>query len=60
MPHVEDPKVQTRVELTPAVPVFVTYLTVSAGPGGVTFRNDPYGRDTAVLARFFGAERLLQ
>jgi murein L,D-transpeptidase YcbB/YkuD len=60
MPHVQDPNVQTRVELTPAVPVFVTYLTVSAGPGGVAFQSDPYGRDTAVLARYFGAARLLQ
>jgi murein L,D-transpeptidase YcbB/YkuD len=60
MPHVADPSVQTRVELTPPVPVFVTYLTVSAGPEGVAFRNDHYGRDTAVLARFFGAERLLR
>jgi L,D-transpeptidase YcbB len=60
MPHVDDPKVQTRVELTPAVPVFVTYLTVSAGPEGVIFRDDVYGRDTAVLARFFGAARVLQ
>ena len=60
MPHVEDPEVQTRVDLTSGVPVFLTYLTVSAGPDGVAFRSDPYGRDTAVLARFFGAERLLQ
>ncbi len=60
MPQVQDPEVQTRVDLTPAVPVFLTYLTVSAGPEGVAFRHDPYGRDTAVLARFFGAERLLQ
>ena len=59
MPHVEDPSVQTRVELTPAVPVFVTYLTVSAGPDGVVFRDDPYERDTAVVARFFGPKRLL-
>jgi murein L,D-transpeptidase YcbB/YkuD len=60
MPQADDPNVQTRVELTPAVPVFVTYLTVSAGSEGVTFRNDPYERDAAVLARFFGAERLLK
>ncbi len=60
MPHVENPNVQTRVELTPAVPVFVTYLTVAVGGDGVAFRSDPYGRDTAVLARFFGAERFLQ
>ena len=60
MPQVDDPNVQTRVELTPAVPVFVTYMTVSAGSEGVIFRNDPYERDVAVLARFFGAELLLK
>jgi murein L,D-transpeptidase YcbB/YkuD len=59
MPHVEDPNVQSRVDLTPAVPVFVTYLTVSAGPEGVAFRSDPYERDSAVLARFFPAEHPL-
>ena len=60
MPHVANPDVETRVELTPPVPVFVTYLTADAGAEGVVFRRDAYGRDSAVLARFFGAERLLQ
>jgi murein L,D-transpeptidase YcbB/YkuD len=60
MPHVSNPEVETRVELAPSVPVFLTYLTVAAGPAGVVFRGDPYGRDTAVLARYFGAQRLLQ
>jgi murein L,D-transpeptidase YcbB/YkuD len=60
MPHVADPNVETRVDLQQPVPVFLTYLTVAATDEGVVFRSDPYGRDTAVLARYFGAERLLQ
>lgn len=55
-----DVSVETRVNLREPVPVFLTYLTASATPGGVVFRADPYERDTAVLARYFGAERLLQ
>lgn len=60
MPAVADVSVETRVNLREPVPVFLTYLTASATPGGVVFRADPYERDTAVLARYFGAERLLQ
>ncbi len=60
MPHVPNPDVETRVDLPLPVPVFLTYLTAAAGPEGVVFRSDRYGRDTAVLARYFGAERLLQ
>ena len=60
MPHVANPNVETRVDMTVPVPVFVTYLTAAVRPEGVVFRGDPYGRDTAVLARYFGAERLLQ
>ncbi len=60
MPAVDDPSVETRVQLTEPVPVFLTYLTVAATADGVAFRKDPYERDTAVLARYFGAERLLQ
>ncbi len=59
MPHVSNPDVETRVDLGPPVPVFLTYLTVAASDKGVVFRSDPYERDTAVLARYFGAQRLL-
>jgi murein L,D-transpeptidase YcbB/YkuD len=59
MPQVSDPTVETRVQLGPPVPVFLTYLTVGASADGVVFRADPYERDAAVLARYFGAERLL-
>ena len=59
MPEVSDPTVETRVELGEPVPVFFTYLTVTATPDGVVFRPDPYGRDRAVLSRYFGAEKSL-
>jgi len=60
MPKAADPNVEERVDLAEPVAVFLTYLTVSSTPAGVAFRADPYQRDTAVLARYFGAERLLQ
>ena len=56
MPKGRDPDVEERVELPEPVPVFVTYLTVEASKGGVLFRADPYHRDSAVLARYFGEE----
>jgi len=59
MPKGRDPDVEERVELPEPVPVFVTYLTVEATPDGIMFRPDPYGRDPAVLARFFAEERQL-
>jgi murein L,D-transpeptidase YcbB/YkuD len=60
MPKGGDPNVEERVDMAEPVPVFLTYLTASSTPDGVVFRADPYERDTSVLARFFGAERLLQ
>lgn len=60
MPEAGDPDIEVRVDLAEPVPVFLTYLTASSTPGGVVFRSDPYERDTSVLARYFGAERLLQ
>lgn len=59
MPKGRDPNVEERVELREPVPVFVTYLTVEATEEGVLFRADPYGRDPAVLARYFAEERQL-
>ena len=59
MPKGRDPDVEERVELREPVPVFVTYLTVEAKADGVVFRADPYGRDPAVLARYFAEERQL-
>jgi len=59
MPKGRDPDVEERVELPEPVPVFVTYLTVEATADGIIFRADPYGRDPAVLARYFAEERQL-
>ena len=56
MPKGRDPDVEERVELAEPVPVFVTYITVEATADGVMFRADPYGRDSAVLARYFREE----
>ena len=60
MPPITNPHVESRVDLPQPVPVFVTYLTVAATPEGAVFGSDPYERDTAVLTRYFGAQRLLQ
>lgn len=58
MPKGGNPKVETNVPLDQGVPVYMTYLTVAATRDGVKFRPDPYGRDAAVIARYFGEERL--
>jgi hypothetical protein len=52
MPQGKDPSTEERVELKKPVPVYITYLTVGAEPGGLAFRADPYDRNAAVLARF--------
>jgi murein L,D-transpeptidase YcbB/YkuD len=59
MPKGRKPDVEERVDLPAPVPVFVTYLTVEATADGIMFRSDPYGRDPAVLARYFVEERQL-
>lgn len=59
MPAPSSPDVEKHVQLAKPVAVFLTYLTVSASGDDVRFRHDPYQRDTSVLARYFGAERLL-
>jgi murein L,D-transpeptidase YcbB/YkuD len=59
MPEGRDPNVEERVDLAPAVPVFVTYFTAETTADGVMFRADRYGRDPAVLARFFAEETQL-
>jgi murein L,D-transpeptidase YcbB/YkuD len=59
MPKGHDPNVEERVDLPAPVPVFVTYLTAESTPGGVLFRANPYGRDAAVLARYFAEETQL-
>jgi murein L,D-transpeptidase YcbB/YkuD len=59
MPRGRNPDVEERVDLPEPLPVFVTYLTVEATADGITFRPDRYGRDTAVLNRYFAEERQL-
>ena len=59
MPQGSDPDIEERVALAEPVAVFLTYLTAETTPDGVLFRPDPYGRDPAVLMRYFGAVRLL-
>ena len=54
MPVGRDPDVEERVDLPDPVPVFMTYFTAAATRDGVVFRADPYDRDPAVLARYFG------
>jgi murein L,D-transpeptidase YcbB/YkuD len=56
MPQGRNPDVETHVNLREPVPVFVTYLTAAAVGDDVVFRADPYGRDPAVLARYFREE----
>jgi murein L,D-transpeptidase YcbB/YkuD len=59
MPRGRNPDVEERVDLPEPLPVFVTYLTVEATADGIIFRPDRYGRDTAVLNRYFAEERQL-
>ena len=42
------------IPLPRAVPVYMTYLTVSAGRDGVMFRPDPYGFDALAMPQMFG------
>jgi len=58
LPQVPDPDRPQRVDLQAPVPVYITYLTASATPQSVTFRADPYRRDAAVIARYFGEGRV--
>ncbi|HET7816585.1 MAG TPA: L,D-transpeptidase family protein [Sphingomicrobium sp.] len=54
VPQGRDPKIEENVDLAEPVPVYVTYLTAEAGADGPRFRKDPYNRDPALLARYFG------
>jgi L,D-transpeptidase YcbB len=50
MPRGRDPNVEEDVDLAEPVPVYITYLTAGATAAGVTFRKDPYARDSVLLA----------
>jgi murein L,D-transpeptidase YcbB/YkuD len=53
------PTPEQIIPLPRPVPVYMTYLTVAAGPGGVTFRPDPYGFDALAMPQMFGtADRI--
>ena len=54
VPKGQDAKTEVNVDLDEPVPVYITYLTAEAGPNGPKFRADPYNRDPALLARYFG------
>jgi murein L,D-transpeptidase YcbB/YkuD len=54
VPKGRDPKVEENVDLPEPVPVYVTYMTAEGGADGPKFRADPYNRDPALLARYFG------
>jgi murein L,D-transpeptidase YcbB/YkuD len=41
------------ITLPKPVPVYMTYLTVQARPGGVIFRPDPYGFDALAVPQMF-------
>lgn len=43
-----------RLELDEPVPVYITYLTVAPGQGGLAFYPDVYGRDPRLLAELGG------
>ena len=45
---------EQRIDLPKPVPIYLTYLTVAAGPAGVTFRPDPYGLDSLAMPQMFG------
>ena len=54
VPKEKDSKTEVNVDLPEPVPVYITYLTAEGGSDGPRFRADPYNRDPALLARYFG------
>jgi len=46
---------EQRFVLQRPVPVYMTYLTVAPGNGGVVFRPDPYGFDALAMPQMFGS-----
>jgi len=59
MPSAADPNVEEDVKLAKPVPVYITYMTAGSTAEGPVFRKDPYQRDPALLARYFGASEEL-
>ena len=55
-PPVPNGPLEQVFQLPRPVPIYLTYLTVAAGPNGVTFRPDPYGLDTLAMPQMFGGQ----
>lgn len=55
VPAAKSPDTEERVDVEKPLPVYITYLTVGAGPDGPIFRADPYNRDAPLIAKFEGA-----
>jgi murein L,D-transpeptidase YcbB/YkuD len=53
-PEVDSP-LEERFQLPRPIPVYMTYLTVAPGDGGLVFRPDPYGFDALAMPQMFGA-----
>ena len=53
--YVPDPRTsrEERFDVPRPVPVFLTYLTVDASNGGISFRPDPYGWDDLAMPQMF-------
>lgn len=53
MPAVTSAREQ-KIDLPKPVPVYMTYLTVTARGNGIVFRPDPYGFDALAMPQMFG------
>jgi len=58
MPKGSNPDAEEDVQLDKPVPVYITYLTADGSSKGAQFRQDPYGRDAPLLARYGPAKEL--
>jgi murein L,D-transpeptidase YcbB/YkuD len=56
LPPVPNSPVEEVFQLPRPVSIYLTYLTVAAGPNGVIFRPDPYGLDTLAMPQMFGGQ----
>ncbi|HYD07883.1 MAG TPA: L,D-transpeptidase family protein [Reyranella sp.] len=59
LPPAASPDVEERVDLATPVPVYITYFTVDPAAKSLAFRQDRYGRDAAVLARYPADTRMV-
>ena len=54
----EGAQAEQYLPLPRPVPIYLTYLTVEANAGGVTFRPDPYGFDALAMPQMFGPSQI--